>query len=361
MKSRRTIFFVCLTGISALSTVVVVGFAVPPVSSSVSDSSSCHESRTILRYVAQAQYQEAQYHRSQPNDVKLIDVEVEDKTQTQSVYIPLQEMEDTVKRAQENHDQDCASMQNIIDEQREELRRLKEQHQKAGLNDRLQYDHLSENAEANWGENHEEKMQRTAERVQYLTSENENLQAELDAERDRFELEKLRLQQKLNEARDDSLEAQQILSLERSYFVTAIKLLEAGLERETNHVKALEDQLLQYNEMGFELDHDHPFHEDLPPFETWESPGAYEQRHEDHPHEFHHPPPFPEEEFEVFEEFEPHVRPQEAFDSICEPSFQVLEPMSIHGQHDSRTTNTSMRRPATAATPVMGADRKSVV
>lgn len=372
MASSPLIFFVFLSGISVLST-DVVGFTASPLSSSSINSSSRDVTTTVLRYVAETNFHGEQYQYSRPNDVKVVDVEVESKSKF--VYIPLQEMEDAMNKAQENHENDCETMKNIINEQREELQRLKEQNEKAGLSDRMQYDHLTENANANWGENHEEKMKRTTDRVKYLTNENNRLQAELDGERQRFELETGRLQQKLEEARDETEEAHQMLSVERSYFEKAVNLLEVGLEREANNVRALEDQLMQYNELGYHDDHRPPFHDDLPPFETWETSGAYEQQQEAHHNEFHH---HSHHTGEVFEDFEPQVRPQEGV-SHCHQDynaqqsqhevFQGQEPQSFHGQHGSQqdiqrtqqnsyarsNTSTSTRRSQTATTTELGA------
>jgi hypothetical protein len=362
MAYRPFTVFVFLSGISALSTIVVVGFAAPPLSSSNGHSSSCRSTRTTLGYVAETNYYDEQYHCSRPHDVtKVFDVEVEGNSQF--VYIPLHEMEDAVNKAQEIHEQDCASMQNTIKEQREELKRLKERNQKSDSADRMQYDHLAENAEAIWGENHEEKMKRTTDRVRYLTNENERLQSELDEERARFESEKGRLQQKFDEARDETAEAHKVLSFERSYFETAIKLLEVGLEREMNNVKALEDQLLQYNELGHHNNHHQPFHDDLPPFETWEASGAFEQRQGDHDHEDHH---YPFEHGEVFEEFQPQVsRPQEMDHHYHQDSRihsrhgpGAQEPHSFYRQHNGQTNQQhsyTRSNTNTATTTVMGA------
>lgn len=369
MTSRTLIFFVVLTGISALYTVVVVGFAAPTICFSNMYSPSCRSTTTILRYIAETNYNDAQYHQYHPRDVKVVDVEVEGKSKF--VYIPLYEMEDAVNKAQENHERDCANMQSVINEQKEQLERLKQQNKKTDLSERMHYDHLSSDAEVKWGENHEEKMKRTTARVQYLTNENQRLQRELDGERERFELEKGRLQQKLEEARDETAEAEQILSLERSYFETAIKLLEAGLERETKNVKELEEHLLQYNQMGYDVDHGHPFQDDLPPFETWEASGAYQQQQEHHHHGFHHHPYHQHEE--VFEDFQPQVRPQEIShypqESHIHPQhdviFQEQEAQNFHLQHSDQTmqqfsyprsdVNANIRRPTKATTTVMGA------
>jgi len=366
MTSRPFIVFVFLSGISALSTIVVVGFAAPPLSSSHGHMSSCRATRTTLGYVAETNYHDEKYHCSRPQDVmKVLDVEVEGNPQF--VYIPLHEMEDAVNKAQETHEQDCASMQNTIKEQREELNRLKERNQKSDSADRMQYDHLAENDEVIWGENHEEKMKRTTDRVRYLTNENERLQSELDKERARFESEKGRLQQKLAEARDETAEAHQVLSFERSYFETTIKLLEVGLEREMNNVKALEDQLLQYNEHGHHDNHHQSFQDDLPPFEPWDPSGAFEQRQGDHNHEDQH---HPYDHGEEFEEFQPHVRPQQEMEhhyhqasggdsrihSRHGPGAQ--EPHSFYRQHNGQTNQQhsyTRSNTNTATTTVMGA------
>mmetsp|Transcript_23315 Transcript_23315/g.49293 ORF Transcript_23315/g.49293 Transcript_23315/m.49293 type:complete len:389 (+) Transcript_23315:243-1409(+) len=370
MASRPLIVFVFLTGVSMLSTVVVVGFAAPPLSSSVY-SSSFGAIATTLRYAAETSYQDEQYYRSRPNDMKVVDVEVEGNSQY--VYIPLHEMEDAVNKAQETHEQDCADLQKTINEQRREVQRLKERNQKSRLADGTQYDHLSENTEVNWGENHDQKMKRTTDRVLFLTNENERLQSELNEERGRFELEKARLQHKLEQAREETAEAQQILSVERSYFETAIKLLEVGLERETKNVKVLEDQLMQSNQHEFDgNDHYHPFPEDLRHYdETWKEPGAYEQQqghqHHHQHHDFHHHLHHHQEEFD---EFEPRVRPQNYHQDDeshlqHEALFQSHEPQPFHAQHIGQTTqqhpypmrdtNSIYRRPATVSTTVMGA------
>jgi len=368
ISSRTLIVFVVLTGISALSTVAVVGFAPPIIVSSISVSPSPCATTTMLQYVGETNYNGGQYHRSRPRDVKVVDVEVEKQ---EFVYIPLHEMEDVVNEAQENHEQHCASMQSIIDEQREELKRRKEQDQKSNSADREQYDHLVDSIEVNWGENHEAKTTRTMDRVRYLTNENQRMQIELDRERERFEIEKKRLQQKLEAARDETAEAEQVLSVEKSYFETAIKLLEAGLDRETNNVKALEEHLWQYNQMEYYVDHHQPFHDDLPPFETWEDSGAYKQQQENHHHEFHkHMNPHGE----AFEDFQPQVRPQEVaphysqdphFYSEHEGLFRAHAPQNYYLRDDDRINNQSMyarpdlnsrtKNPAKATTTVMGA------
>lgn len=367
MSSRTVIFFVLLTGISALSTVVVVGFAAPAISSSTNFSPPCYATTTMLRYVAETNHNDEQYHRSRPHNVRVVDVEVEKQ---ECVYIPQRKMADAVNKAHENHEQDCASMQSIINEQREELERLQEQNQKLNSANRLQYDHLADKADVNWGENHEAKMKRTTERVQYLINENQRLNIELDGERERFEVQRARLQQKLDVARDETAEAEQMLSLERSYFETAVKLLEVGLERESNNVKALEDHLLHYNQMGHHEDHHHPFYDDLPPFETWEASGAYQQQQEHHYYKFHH---HINPDGQVFEEFQPKVRPQEVaphcpqdthIHSQHEAPFQPYESQNLYLQHDGQTTKnyayarpglSSTRNPAKATTTVMGA------
>ena len=367
MSSRPFVFFAVLTGISVLSTVVVVGFSIRPLSSSHDCRFSFRAITTTLRYVAETNYHEEQYHRSRPFDMKVVDVEIEGNSQ--SVYIPMNEMDDAINRAKETHEQDCANLQNTIDEQKEELNHLKERNRKSRLADKLQYDHLVEDAEVNWGENQKEKVKRTADRVRFLTDENERLQVELDGERQRFELEKGRFKIKLEEARDETTEAERILSLERSYFETAIKLLETGLERENKNVERLEDQLLQYNQLEYHENHNHPrFHEDLPPSETWEGPGAYEQRQDHFHHEFHHHP----QTFEGgFEEFQPQVRPQKGAHhythddyglSQHEVLFQTPEPQIYHQQHDGQSNEqhsyfrpNAHERPLTATTTVMGA------
>ncbi len=357
MISRSSFFFLLTTGTAVLSAHTVVGFASPPLPAQNGYASGRLTTSTVLRYIAEGAF---------PNDAKIVDVEVERKIE--SVYIPVHEMEDAVAKAQENYDQDAATMQNTINEQREEIQRLKEQKQKSELKDRLHYDHRTENAEVNWGENHDDKMKRATERVRYLTGENQRLQAQLDEEQERFEFEKGRLHQKLEEARAETLEAEQILGLERSYFETATRLLEIGLERETNNVKQLEDQLLQYNEQGYYNDHDQLFHDDLSPFETWEATGAYHQQPDPH-HQFDNR----HRNDDVYEDFQPQVRPQEGTPHYHEAGqihtehdlFQHQEPPSFHGHHDRRTTQqhhypdanpNNMRQRPTATTTVMDAD-----
>ena len=213
-------------------------------------------------------------------------------------------------------------------------------------------------------------MKRTTDRVRYLTNENQRLQAELDAEQERFDFEKGRLQQKLEEAREETAEARQVLSLERSYFETATRLLELGLERERKNVNALEEELMQYDQHGYHDNHDHPYHDDLPPFETWEATGAYQQP--DHHHQYHHP----QHHEEVFEDFQPQVRPHDEDSHYHQQNGHMYsqhevfqhqqEPQSFHGQHDGQTkqqqsytssnANGSTRRTPTATTTVMDAD-----
>ena len=357
MTSRPFTALIFVTVASVFSS-LVEGFAAPPLSASSGCNSARHTATTVLQYTSETNFKEDQYQRSFPNDVKIVDVEVE--KHSEFVYIPMNEMDDAFTKAQENHEQECANMQDTINKQRDEIKNLRERNQKSDLTDEmLQCDHLKENAQVNWGENHEDKMKRTTERVRYLTIENQRLQTELNQERDRFEFEKVRLQQKLEEARDATAEAQQILGLERSYFETASRLLEMGLERETNNVKALKDQLLQYDQHGYD---DHPYHDDLPQFETWEATGAYEQP--DHHDQFHHP----HHRDEVFVDFQPQVtRPHEENPYYHQGGhvhsqhelFQHQEPHSFYGQHNGRTssvTDDSTRRPPTATTTVMDAD-----
>lgn len=341
--TSRSFFVSFLTGAAFLSSHVVEGFASPPLSAPTGYKSARQTTSTVLRYIAEGAF---------PNDVKIVDVEIENK----SVFIPMQQMEDAATKEQESYEQDAASLQNTINEQREEIERLKELKQKADLTNRLQYDHLTQNAEVNWGENHEDKMKRVTERVRYLTHENQRLQAQLDEERERFDYETDRLQHKLEEARMETMEAEQMLGLERSYFETATRLLEVGLEREVNHAKELEDQLLQYKEGGYPDNYDHPFHEDLPQFETWEATGAYEEQPDPH-HQFHHP----HDGDEVFEDFQPQVRPHEGnyyYDQggpmhSEHDVFQYQEAQSFHGQYESQT---SPYRRSTATTTVLDAD-----
>lgn len=366
MSPRSLVFFVVLTAVCTLSTVVVVGFAAPPTSSSV-HSSGYGAVATTLRYAVETNYHDQQYYRSHPGDVrirpeemKVVDVPVEGNSQT--VFVPMHEMEDAINKAQESHQQDCADLQNVIDEQHKELQRLK---------DRQQMSRMNHGAECKWGENHDEKMKRATDRVHYLTAENERLQVELSGERERFEFEKDQLERKLQQARGETLEAQRELSLERTYFETATKLLEIGLAREAKNARALEEQLMQRDEEEYHGDHrHHTFHEDLSPFETWEGPGAYEQqqghRHQ-YPQDFHHHSQQDEEEFE---EFEPQVRPHDYHQnsqvhSHHEPSYQIYEPEHFHSTHDTQTTqqyshsrtnpNTNTRRHPTVTTTVMGA------
>lgn len=368
MSFRPFTFLILHYCLSVISTVFVVGFTSPRLYPSNGFNSSFRATATILRYVADTNYNGGQYHRSRIPDVKVVDNEAEGNSQY--VYIPLYEVEEAVKKAQENHEQDCASMQNVINEQREELKRLKERNQMSDSADTIKYDHHAEIMEVNWNINHEEKMKRTTDRVRFLTNENERLHAEFGGERNLFELENGRLQQKWEEARDETIEAQQILSLERSYFETAMKLLEVGLERETKNVKALEDQLLERNELGYHGNRHQPFHDNHPPYETWEALEAYEQCSEHNNHEFNHSPHHREE---IFEEFRPRVRPQEGgpcypqhthIHSQHEVIFQAQEAQSFHRHHDGQTTqahsyarsnaNIGTRRPATVTTTPMG-------
>lgn len=334
MNSRASYTLVFLAGASVIST-AVEGFSTPPLSTSNGCSSVNHRTSTVLRYIAEGNSHGGQYQRSFPNDVKIVDVEVE--KHSEYVYIPKQEVEDAVSKAKENHEQDCEIMQDTIDKQREEINSFKERNKESESKDRFQYEHLTENPEVNWGENQEDKLKRTTDRVRFLTIENQRLQAELDEERERFDFEMERLHHQLDEARDETAEAQQILGLERSYFETATRLLELGLEREQSHVKALEDQLYDQQEYN-NNNYDRPyFSDDLPPFETWDATGAYQQP--DHQDQYQQ---------EDFQDYEPQVRPQEQnyhyqsqgvrADSQDE-LFQRQESQNFYGQNNGQTTH----------------------
>mmetsp|Transcript_6989 Transcript_6989/g.7683 ORF Transcript_6989/g.7683 Transcript_6989/m.7683 type:complete len:411 (+) Transcript_6989:62-1294(+) len=386
MISRSIGFFIfSFVVFSVLSTIVVVGFAVPSVLSPSSSSTvSFRAFTTLLRYATESGHQDERYHHSFPNDMKVVD-----EGNSQFVYVPFHEMEIAVNNAERKHKRECQYLQTIIEEQCRDLKMLKEKNRKSLLKDKMQYDYLSTDAKVNWGENHHEKMKRTTDRVQYLINENERLQAELNGERDRFGLEKGRLSQKLNESRDETTEAQQILSLERSYCETAIKLLEAGLERESRKVKLLEAQLTESNRHVAKHPHSNmkfqenrrPYYtstmgiDELPPFETLEGTIAYEQHQQEHHHHdhlnylyhSHH-----QHHEEVSEEFNPQVRPQqtavrhpqvdrkysqhgESFNSQESPQ-QQLHSRTNRQQSYARPSTTQRRNPTkTTTTTVMGA------
>jgi hypothetical protein len=397
MTYRTLVFFIfpIVVGLSVLSTTVVVGFA---PSSSASSTTSFRGFTTTLRYASESSgYQDDRYHHSSsPDEMQVVDVEVE-SGDSQFVYVPFHEMENAVKKAQKKHERDCEGLQNTIDEQRQELKILLEKKNKSRSVDRKEYVNLSANAKMNWGENHNEKTKRTTDRLKLLTDENERIQTELDSERERFELENGILKQKLEESRDETTQAQQILSLERSYFETAVKLLEHGLERETKNVKILEEQLMEYNQWAAEQiqnnnDLNDGFHDDrypfysssmqndnFPPYETWEGPvnNGYEHQQEQeynhNHHDFRHHPQHQHQhqhQEEEFEEFHPQVRPQdnhiysqqhEARTSFHSQEHHVEAPQPQQQQqhfHSQATTQqrSSNRRPAKAATTtVMGA------
>jgi len=323
MTSRSTVFYSFLLFFLGISTIVVVGFAVPSVLSPYSSSTvSFRAFTTLLRYTTESGHEDERYYYSIPNDMKVVDVH---------------EMEIAVNNAQRKHERECQYTQNIIEEQCRDLKILKEKNEKSRLKGRIQYDYLSADAKVNWGENHNEKMKRTTDRVQYLVNENGSLQAELNGERDRFKLEKGRLRRKLEESRDETTEAQQILSLERSYCETAIKLLEAGLERESKNVKMLEEQLTESNRhpnVEFQETR-HPYYtstmgnDDIPPFEILEGTITYEhqqEHHHNHLNYLYHPQHQHYEE--VSEEFHPQVRPQKT--AIRHP--QINRKCSQHGE-----------------------------
>jgi len=398
MTYRTLVFFIfpVVVGLSVLSTTVVVGFAVPCFpSSSSSTTTSFRDFTTTLRYTSEESgYQDERYHQSSPDEMQVVDVEVE-SVDSQFVYIPFHEMENAVNKAQKKHELDCEGLQNTIDEQRQELKILQEKKNKSRSADEKQYVNLSADAKMNWGENQNEKTKRTTDRLKLLADENERIQTELDSERERFELEKGILKQKLEESRDETIQAQQILSLERSYFETAVKLLEHGLERETRNVKILEEQLMEYNQWAAEQiqnnndlndgfhDDRYPFYsssmqdDDFPPYETWEGPAngyehRQEQEHHHNHHDFHHHPQHQHQnqhQEEEFEEFHPQVRPQdnhiysqqhEARTSFHSQEHHLEAPQQQHF-HSQTTTqqrgnNNPKRRPAKAATTtVMGA------
>lgn len=357
-------FWVILIGVSVFNTFAVVGF-----SSHALSPANTRIRKTILRYVRETNFPEGQYHRFRPRDVKVIDVEVEKNPQF--TFIPTHEVDDAVKKAQANHERDCTNMQNIINDQRKELERLKELNEKSNSSEKIQREKISLNGNVSWDENHDEKMKRAKQRVQYLMNENERLQIELDGERERFEVEKGRLQQKLEKAMDETVEAEQILSLERSYFETGIKLLEAALERESKNVRALENQLFEYNEQIWHHGNYHTSHDDVSSFDTVEVSSAYEQGRDRQQSEFHQHASYGVEDIE---EFQPQVRPQGVPPQYSQESciniqsssaFQTQEPHGFQQWRDSQipeqdsyvssNSNSSPRRATVATTTVMGA------
>ena len=235
--------------VSILSNIIVFGFTVPYVPSPL----------TILRY----------HHHSYFGDVKAVNVPVDANDDPQLIYIPLQEMETTIEGVQEEHKIDYQNLKNIIEEQRRELNVLQEKTMINVLKEKMRYDHLSTDSIINWNENQGEKMKRSADRMRYLIDENVRLQKELDIERGKFEHEKENFQRKLEESSHQTLKAEQLLSLERSYFETATKLLEIRLESETKNVKFLEEQLIE-SKRTFASSSSVVDNDNSPSIETWD-------------------------------------------------------------------------------------------
>ena len=82
MTYRTLVFFIfpVVVGLSVLSTTVVVGFAFPcfPSSSSSSTTTSFRDFTTVLRYTSEESgYQDERYHQASPDEMQVVDVEVE--------------------------------------------------------------------------------------------------------------------------------------------------------------------------------------------------------------------------------------------------------------------------------------------
>jgi hypothetical protein len=168
----------------------------------------------------------------------------ENNNDKNNVYIPLDEVEETLSTEKRKHEQECLNLQKVIEEQRRQLSRLKETERKERLRNKMHHDACTnENLTMLWSENHQTKLNRFQGQLEYLQDENEQLQEQLRLERTQHGDEITKLQVKLEEQKEKTKEAKEVLGLERAYFETSVKLLEAGLERETQKVKSLQEQL----------------------------------------------------------------------------------------------------------------------
>ncbi|KAG7345907.1 hypothetical protein IV203_004974 [Nitzschia inconspicua] len=164
--------------------------------------------------------------------------------QDQLVYIPQSDLDAAIQQEKKRHEKECNDLQSIIDQQRQELQRLQETERKERLKHKMYHDACwAENLQMLWSENHTEKMNRFQGRLEYLTDENLFLQSKLEEEKIRHIKEIQQLQQQLEQEKDKSQEAKDILGLERAYYETSVRLLEAGLEREGRKVKSLQAKL----------------------------------------------------------------------------------------------------------------------
>jgi hypothetical protein len=207
----------------------------------------------------------------------------------------MEELNDRLAEEKQKHEQRCNELTAQIEEQRRQLLQLQEIERKDRLKHRMNHDaETSDNLTMLWSENHQDKMERMAGRLRYLYDENQLLHDRLHSDRDRHIAEMKQLEQQYKQAKAKTTEAKQVLQLERSYYDTCVNLLEAGLERETQKVQALQEklrfqQLRAERRQGRRIDDPlpartrqfHPFHPaQPPPFQPYTTRQA--QEHEQH-------------------------------------------------------------------------------
>jgi hypothetical protein len=162
----------------------------------------------------------------------------------QYIYIPQSDLEEAIQKEKKRHEMESEKFQSVIDNQRQELQRLKEKDRKERLKHKMYFDSCwTENQQLLWSENHTEKMTRFQSRLVYLTDENVHLQDKLEEESSRHSKEIQQLESQLQQEKEKSQEAKDVLGLERAYYETSVRLLEAGLEREGCKVKSLQTKL----------------------------------------------------------------------------------------------------------------------
>jgi hypothetical protein len=162
----------------------------------------------------------------------------------QYVYIPQSELDEAIRQEKKRHQKECDDLQSVIEHQKQELQRLKETERKERLKHKMYHDACwAENLQMLWSENHTEKMNRFQGRLEYLTEENLHLQSKLQEEKKRHAQEIEQLHDQLQQEKEKTQEAKDILGLERAYYETSVRLLEAGLEREGHKVKSLQAKL----------------------------------------------------------------------------------------------------------------------
>mmetsp|Transcript_17185 Transcript_17185/g.29939 ORF Transcript_17185/g.29939 Transcript_17185/m.29939 type:complete len:401 (+) Transcript_17185:172-1374(+) len=223
---------------SSSATLLVVGFAIPSpllsrgrTTTTISTGKSTTTVLHVASYPPSYQQQQEQQQRS-PFD------------EDQYVYIPKSELDEAISEEKRKHEQEKSQWEQTMEEQRQKLMQLKEKARKERLKYKMYHDASStDNLTMLWSENQNDKMRRVEGRLEYLQDENELLRLELEEEHEQHTEELAQLKEQLRRTQEKADEAKQVLGLERAYHDTSVRLLEAGLERETKKVESLREKL----------------------------------------------------------------------------------------------------------------------